>query len=211
MAHQCCACSGSSPSSWRGRCRRTVSSMASSCSRCSGVMYAARARWLAVTWSMTCFSARWPMMTPSCAREPGRRSGCDGELLARLLSAGVVGLPQVLVELRLALAPQPVELGKARQRDDGEEDDDEDGDGALQIGLGGEEPSTTDDDEVVGAEALVRWMHPERGMISPFQFIPLAEETNQVSIQGLSPAEIQTTRKVLLAILNNLANEAGDV
>lgn len=34
--------------------------------------------------------------------------------------------------------------------------------------------------QIVGVEALLRWLHPQKGMISPAQFIPLTEETGLI-------------------------------
>jgi len=40
------------------------------------------------------------------------------------------------------------------------------------------------DNTITGCEALVRWRHPERGMISPAEFIPIAEETGLINQLG---------------------------
>ncbi len=37
---------------------------------------------------------------------------------------------------------------------------------------------------VVGAEALVRWRHPQRGVVAPGDFVPLAEDTGQIATIG---------------------------
>jgi diguanylate cyclase (GGDEF)-like protein len=63
----------------------------------------------------------------------------------------------------------------------------------------------------LGAEALIRWIHPERGLGSPLQFIPLAEETGQILPIGqwvldTACAQIKTwqqnalTRDLVLAV-----------
>src|SRR4029079_5351792 len=41
-----------------------------------------------------------------------------------------------------------------------------------------------EDGKVSSCEALLRWRHPERGMISPAEFIPVAEDTGQINQLG---------------------------
>ena len=63
----------------------------------------------------------------------------------------------------------------------------------------------------IGAEALIRWIHPERGIISPIHFIGLAEETglilpigewvlNTACVQIKSWEENDSTRNLTLSI-----------
>ena len=42
------------------------------------------------------------------------------------------------------------------------------------------QPVVDDRARVIGVEALLRWLHPERGMVSPAEFIPVAEQTGLI-------------------------------
>jgi diguanylate cyclase (GGDEF)-like protein len=56
------------------------------------------------------------------------------------------------------------------------------------------------DNRIIGAEALLRWMHPEKGQIEPVDFIPIAEETGLII--PLGNWVMQKTCSIAAAIWN---------
>ena len=142
---------------------------------------------------------------PPAARALGRRVAelfsapvhvHDGEVL---LSAGVgVTLaPPGKTDIEELIAQADAAMRRAKQAGtgrtvlaadmDGLDGDPGAGEAALRQAFAGGElrlryqaKLALESDRVVGAEALLYWQHPERGMVPPCDFIPLAEETGLI-------------------------------
>ena len=69
------------------------------------------------------------------------------------------------------------------------------------------QPQVGPGDQVIGAEALLRWSHPQRGAVSPAEFIPVAEQSGLIVDLGewvLTSACAQLARWATLPLLAHL-------
>lgn len=57
---------------------------------------------------------------------------------------------------------------------------------------------------LIGAEALLRWNDPERGIISPFEFIPLAKETGLIIRIGRWVKDDEAIAATIISMAKNL-------
>jgi EAL domain-containing protein (putative c-di-GMP-specific phosphodiesterase class I) len=68
------------------------------------------------------------------------------------------------------------------------------------------QPQVTSRGDVIGAEALLRWNHPARGVVSPVEFIPIAEQTGLIVPLGLQALAAACKALVVWAEQADLAN-----
>lgn len=86
--------------------------------------------------------------------------------------------------------------------------------GAQQFYLMYQPQMNTLTQSIIGFEALIRWEHPERGFVSPVEFIPLAEESNVICRIGewvleQSIAKLHQWRNQELKVLPVAVNISG--
>jgi diguanylate cyclase (GGDEF)-like protein len=62
--------------------------------------------------------------------------------------------------------------------------------------------ASLDDGSIIGVEALMRWMHPDLGAVSPERFIPIAEETGKI---------VELGRWILEAACREVVTWPGDL
>ncbi|MDO9051492.1 MAG: EAL domain-containing protein [Methylotenera sp.] len=67
------------------------------------------------------------------------------------------------------------------------------------------QPQVYHNRQITGAEVLIRWEHPNRGMVSPYDFIPLAEETGL--ILPIGQWVLETACQQIKAWENNLLTQ----
>lgn len=68
------------------------------------------------------------------------------------------------------------------------------------------QPQVSSQGHLVGAEALVRWDHPQRGLLSPAEFIAVAEESSLIVPLGLQVLEMACEQLVRWAKNKNLCD-----
>lgn len=70
------------------------------------------------------------------------------------------------------------------------------------------QPQVVHDGQITGAEALVRWQHPQRGLVPPAEFIAVAEETGLILPLGLWVMQTVCTQLARWSAWPELANLA---